>query len=194
MLVAEADANGRLAPHFLSVKAEQIGPTHVRDVFSGQALSLHPLSAFFMKDPALCAIAGRFFATAAYGLALGRGQAALCGAYWDLVGAILSAARLYRQALDRQADGRGTRQRAGAEEAACSTPAGVSDALLLEEFASSRKVRCPACGGALQFRRYHSVGPDEESFPAEYACRACGRNVPRTIDRTDLEGWLRGEN
>jgi hypothetical protein len=191
VLVAAADSKGRPVTHCLQMQTEQIGPTHVRDVFNGQVLSLHPLSGFFMKDPSLCAIAGRFFASTAYDLALGCGQTELGGAYWDLVGAILSAAHLYRQALDRQAQGRGTRQRAGAEEAARSTPAGLSEAMLLEEFASSRKVCCPACGGALHFRRYHPVGPDEEDFPAEYACRSCGRDVPHTIDRTDLERWLR---
>jgi hypothetical protein len=189
MVFTETDGNGGRTSHLLRFQTERIGPTHVRDVFSGQVLSLHPLSGFFMKDPALCAIAGRFFVSGAHELALGRGLATLCGTYWDLVGAILAAAHLYRQALDRQAAGRGTRQRRGAE-AAASTPNGVSEAMLLEEFASSRKIRCTDCSGALRLRRYHPAGSDEDNFAADYACRRCGRDVPCTISRSDLERWL----
>jgi hypothetical protein len=189
--VAEVDGTaGRTSPR-LSPQIEQLSPSHVRDVFSGHLLSLHPLSCFFMKDAALCAIAGRFFASAEYDLALERGHAALCGPYWDLVGAILSAAHLYRQALDRQSQTRRSHQRGGAEEAARSEAIGASHALLLEDFAAVNKLRCPACGGPLQLLRYHPVGPGGENFPAEYACRSCSRNVPLTIDRSDLEGWLR---
>ena len=44
-----------------------IGPNYKRppsgapDAFRGQVLSLHPLSGFFMMDPALRAVAGNFF-------------------------------------------------------------------------------------------------------------------------------------
>jgi hypothetical protein len=189
--ISEADGKGGRASRILSLQTERIGPTHVRDVFTGHILSLHPLSGFFMTDPALCAIAGRFFATEAHDLALGRGLATLCGAYWDLVGAILSAAHLYRQALDQQANGRGARCRAGGEQAARSSEDNISDATLLEEFAQGRKICCPACRGPLLFRDYTPVGTDEEAFPAEYSCRCCGGAVAITIDRADLERWLR---
>jgi hypothetical protein len=190
VLVAEADDKGGWTSRRLSLQTEQIGPTHVRDVFSGQVLSLHPLSGFVMKDPALCAIAGRFFASAEDGLALERGHAALCDAYWDFVGAILSAARLYRQELDRQAQTRHCHQRGGAEEAARREATGASDALLLEDFAAAQQFHCLACGGPLQLLRYQPVGPSAESFPAEFTCRSCGRSTCLCIDRSDLECWL----
>jgi hypothetical protein len=193
MLVAEADGKGQYVSHFLHVRTEQIGPTHVRDLFSGQVLSLHPLSAFVMKDRALCAIAGRFFASDAYDLALGRGLATLCSAYWDLVGAILAAAHMYRQALDQQAQRRGSRQRAGAEKIASVTTSAVSEGFLLEEFAKSRKLLCPSCGGALRCRGYHPVKPGEEGCVVDYACGACGRDVPRTLGFADLKDGLRPE-
>jgi hypothetical protein len=191
VVVAAADGKGRRSARRLRLRTERIGASHVRDVFSGQVLSLHPLSGFFMKDPALCAIAGRFFATPAHDLALHQGGVELCGSYWDLVGAILTAAKLYRQALDRQAKNRGRYERQPVEEPRDPAAAGTSPETLLEEFAASRRVRCPACGGALRLKSFRSAVADAESFPAEYACRACKRKVPRTISHSDLERWLR---
>ena len=52
----------------------RIGPPHVQDVFSGQVLSLHPLSAFFMKDPKACAAAGSFLTSGAYEDVMTRGK------------------------------------------------------------------------------------------------------------------------
>src|SRR5262249_23571423 len=58
-----AGADGQVIPKRICLPTERVGPTHVPDVFSGQILSLHPLSGFFMKDPALCAVAGAIFAS-----------------------------------------------------------------------------------------------------------------------------------
>ncbi len=43
-LVAKGDGNGGLTCQTLRMRTEHIGPTHLRDAFSGQVLSLHPLS------------------------------------------------------------------------------------------------------------------------------------------------------
>jgi hypothetical protein len=74
------------------------------DVFGGQLLSLHPLSGFVMKDPALCATVGRFCLSDAYERVMVEGRAEGSSEYREFVGAILTAAALYRQALDRQAE------------------------------------------------------------------------------------------
>src|SRR5262249_28247822 len=97
--------------HMQNQPIEQPDGRVIPDVFGGQVLSLHPLSGFFMKDPALCTIAGRFFLSDAYERAMVQGRAEDCAEYWEFVGAILTAAGLYRQALDRQAERRGVRQR-----------------------------------------------------------------------------------
>ena len=62
-----------------------------RDVFSGQVLALHPLSGFFMKDEALCAVAGRFFASSEHDTIMQTGKADDDPTYWDFVGALLNA-------------------------------------------------------------------------------------------------------
>jgi len=190
----ETDGKGGKKSHAISLKTEQIGPDHVRDVFCGQVLSLHPLSGFLMKDKALSAIAGRFFATEAHDWALARGQATLCSAYWELVEAILTAALLYRQALDRQDEGRGTRCREAVEGMDIEARAEFDETTLLEDFATHRNIRCPACGAALRLLRYEPAAADEETFRAQYYCSVCRRTVPLTIACTDLENWIRSSD
>jgi hypothetical protein len=190
-IAVEKEPTGVSVPQAVCFDTDPIGPTHVRDVFSGQVLSLHPLSGFFMKDPALCAIAGHFFATDAYERALRYGQAHLCSAYWNLIGAILTAAHFYRQALDRQPERRGVHQRENADHLARTRPEDDSESTLLEDFALARKIRCARCGGELRLRTYHAAEPGATIFPADYACHACGHPVTITIAWTDLETWLR---
>jgi hypothetical protein len=161
------------------------------DVFSGQVLSLHPLSGFFMKDSGLCAIAGRFFGSEAHDRALHGGDAEGCPEYWDLVGAILSAAHLYRQALDDQGRRRGTRRNSSSSvEAAAVGAVNQSDAGFLEDFAAARGLRCPGCGGPLCLRTYVPAAEGAEQFAADFHCPACATQIRHVILRADLESWL----
>src|SRR5262249_35008521 len=135
------------------------------DVFSGQVLSLHPLSGFFMKDSSLCAIAGRFFGSEAHDRALRGGDGKGCPEYWALIGAILSAAHLYRQALDDQGGRRGTRRNSSRPvEAAAVGAVNQSDAGFLEDFAAARGLRCPACDGPLRLRTYVPAAEGAQQF------------------------------
>jgi DNA-directed RNA polymerase subunit RPC12/RpoP len=190
-MVVVKDQGRKRARQSITIKTERIGPNHVRDVFSGQVLSLHPLSGFFMKDPALCAIAGRFFTSKTAVRGITPGQVERCGDYWDLVGAILGAAHLYRQALDRQADARGVRQREGAERVAAVGPLDYGESSILEAFAEARQIRCPACGGKLIYDKYHPAEAGASTFQVEYTCNSCKRPVPISVDATDFVPWLR---
>lgn len=168
------------------------GGTEGRDAFNGQVLSLHPLSGFFMKDPALLAAAGRFFGTTAHDRALVQGKASSSKAYWDLVGAILTAAHLYRNALDRQERGRGTRAAVSLEvQAAPAADEGGDDLALLRDFLSARGVKCPRCQAEVELRSAEPVGTEADAFDAHLTCRACRRGVTRRVATDDLLNWLR---
>jgi hypothetical protein len=163
----------------------------VPDVFGGQVLGLHPLSGFFMMDPALCAVAGRFFRSDAYERVMVQGRADTCPEYWDLIGAILTAAGLYRQALDRQAERRGVHQRNSDDpDLACVTDGGRSESGLLEEFAAGLGLRCAPCGGELVSRSFDPGDAKDDGFDAEFTCRDCGHESRHRIVRHDLEEWL----
>jgi hypothetical protein len=172
---------------------EQPDGSVIPDAFAGQVLALHPLSGFFMKDPALCAIAGRFIVSDAYERAMVQGQAGDCASYWDFVGAILTAAALYRQALDRQAERRGVRQRHSDDPDLAEVTDGTrSEAGLLEEFARGFGLRCPRCGGTLRARGFDPVDAGDDDFDDDFACRDCGHPSRHCIARQDLESWLVG--
>ena len=161
-----------------------------RDAFDGQVLALHPLSGFFMKDPALRAVAGRFFGTSAYDRALTQGKASSSKAYWDLVGAILTAAHLYRNALDRQERGRGTRAAVSLEVRAAPAVDGTEDDLApLRDFLSGRGVKCPRCRTEFELRSAEPVDAGA-AFDAHLACRKCHRAVTHRVPTDDLMRWL----
>jgi hypothetical protein len=163
----------------------------IPDAFGGQVLSLHPLSGFFMKDPALCAIAGRYFLSPDYERGAGRGHAADCAEYWSFVGAILTAAGLYRQALDQQAECRGARRRPNEAADLAEVPdVARSPAGLLEEFAAGAGLRCVRCGGEFLSQGFHPATAGDDAFDADFTCRRCGREARHRIARPDLTAWL----
>lgn len=168
------------------------GGAEGRDAFNGQVLSLHPLSGFFMKDPALLAVAGKFFGTTAYDRALTQGKASSSKAYWDFVGAILTAAHLYRNALDRQVSGRGTRAAVSLDAHAPPVAGECCDDLaLLRDFLSARGVKCPHCRAEVELRSAESVGAGADTFDTHLTCRACRRAITHPVATDDLLDWLR---
>jgi hypothetical protein len=179
--------------HCQNQPVERPDGTVIPDVFRGQVLSLHPLSGFFMKDPGLCAVAGQFFGSAdAHDRVFVQGRTD-CGEYWDLVGAILTAAHLYRLALDEQQQKRGVRERNGAaaiDEAVA--PSELSVAGLLEQFAAARGLRCPNCHGPVCLdERRSDRESDGDFFQAHFTCRGgCGRSLALSIAEDELREWL----
>jgi hypothetical protein len=166
-----------------------------RDAFNGQVLALHPLSGFFMKDPALMAVAGRFFGTTAYDRALTHGKASSSAAYWNLIGAILAAAHLYRNALDRQERGRGTRATVSLEIQAPPAVDEVGDDLaLLRDFLSTRGLTCPRCRSAVELRSADPAGAGTDAFDAHLTCRTCSRAVTHRVATDDLMRWFHSDN
>lgn len=191
--ISEPDAQGRLVPRTLSMRTEHIGPTHVRDVFSGQVLSLHPLSGFFMKDPALCEVAGRFFSSKAYEQALVLGNAESCREYWDLLGAILTAAHVYRQAWEDHDQRRDVYVNVDAETVQRGHGASLSDAEMLTQFARDHGIRCTSCGSELRLLNYHPAEKDAKEFQADFRCRLCDRTQAVTISKESLLQGLLGD-
>ena len=172
------------------MRTEHLGPTHVRDVFSGQVLSLHPLSGFFMKDPGLCAIAGRFFGSEAYEQALVRGDAESCREYWGLLGAILSAAHEYRQAWESYDQQRGQHVTADAAAVVQGQGAVSSGAGMVTDFARAQRIRCADCGHELQCLRFYPAEEEAVQFQAEFRCSHCAREQSVMICEDTFRQWL----
>ena len=181
----------------ITSRTPPIGPRgFIPDVFSGQILSLHPLSGFFMKGSS-SAIAGRFLTSSSFEAVMSRGRFENHPLYWDLVGAILTAAHSYRSALDCQAQNRGVRLRGGdaAKSLACQPVPGESSASsLFEDFAAFRGIHCPHCKGSVSLDEYLPATKNSDHCVVRYWCRGCQRVVPTEVQRSILEDWLLSGN
>lgn len=190
--VIKGNRRGRRTRESVTWENPHLGPTHVKDVLSGQVLSLHPLSAFFMQDPESCAVAGKFFASDSYTQVMGKGQVKFCPDYWDLVGAILMNAYRYRQALDLQPHQRRTRGGQAREtEETAKEGNELSEKGMLEDFAAYRNLRCPTpqCTGNLQFKRLYP-GENEDERIAKFNCSKCQGIVQDRFAFADLRQFL----
>jgi hypothetical protein len=174
--------------HMQNQPIEDRGGRLMPDVFCGQVLSLHPLSGFFMQDPALRAVAGRFFASDRYAEILANGLPE----YWDVVGAILTAVHLYRRGADEQAQARGVRSRGGdVVDTIAAANGNNSHAQLLEDFAVDQKVSCPnpECHRPLHFVRAYPAG-DNAEVRVDYACPDCNQAIKAIFPSKALVAWL----
>jgi hypothetical protein len=189
LAICETGPGGQKTVRHHPIPTKRIEPTHLPDVFSGQVLSLHPLSGFFMMDPVLCDVAGQFFAAPNYDQISANGGPE----YWRLIGAILTAGLYYRQASDEQANGRGFYFNHGnAVEPVAAHADDGSHALLFEDFASSQEVTCshPNCTGQLQFVAY-ILSPDQLNIQIQYRCNACNSSISPTFPSEALADWLK---
>jgi hypothetical protein len=162
------------------------GVHYLPDVFSGQILSLHPLSAIIMKDPALLEIVGRFVASPQYDCVARTRQADDCPLYWEFIGAILTAANLYRVASETARSKRGTICYGGE---ATSQVAGNSSLPLIapafEEHAAAYDWRC-LCGGRLTYVVHREASDEPSSVLVNYRCALCRADSERLIHRAEF--------
>ena len=140
-----------------------------------------------MKDPALLAVAGRFFGTDAYPRVFERGEANV-PEYWDVVGAILTAGHQYRQALDRQAARRGVGATVVPRGEVTTGADTMSTHGLLEDYAIDRGIRCPGCGGELRLGGVDPAAPGSDAR-VTFVCAPCRRDVSVVIRQADLVSW-----
>jgi len=168
------DGSGQLAPKEVAWKTPRIGPEVVHDVFSGQVLSLHPLTWFFLSDEALCEVAGRFFNLPNFETVMSGRSADNCDEYWELVGAIVTAAFQYRSArseFERQhhvvvAGGDSTKA-VTRGEAPAALATGIEDYILHEG------IRC-RCGANLCFLDLQPMESIGAPRGVQLRCEDCG--------------------
>ena len=167
------------------------GVHYLQDVFSGQILSLHPLSAIVMQDPALLEVVGRFVASSEYDRVIRRADD--CPLYWEFIGAILTAANLYRIATETARNKRGTNCYGGDATSQVAGDSGMSSiASAFEEHTAACDWKC-LCGGRLTYV-VHREAQDEPGWVlVNYRCALCRADSERLIHQdkcaqTLLEG------
>jgi hypothetical protein len=176
--------------HYQNQPFELSNGALISDAFCGQVLAQHPLSAFFMSDPALCATAGALCSRPDYDQLLRDGTVAGCSDYWNLVDAILTAAAMYRQARAAQPPDRGRRGRKVPTRPMdpAEVPTSKSTATVVDLFCSATvKWPCPACGGPL-IPANDGVGThgDDGRVELRFTCQGCATSQVRRVSREGL--------
>ena len=177
-------------------ETEQIGPTHIRDAFNGQVLSLHPISGFIMRDPAMCEIAGEYFGMDDYDEIASRGQLGRRPEYWRLVGVIMLAASKYGLAREAQENARGRRKQIGSEtlDGVAHDAAPPPETLMWDDYAAERQIRCKSCGSKLRFDRREAPKKLSETATIYFRCAECSESAVHRVCEADLASFLGCDN
>jgi hypothetical protein len=190
VLAGRQDRDGTMSLEAITLQSEAVGPTYLPDVFRGHVLALHPLSAFFMSDPGLCSVAGRFFSGPGYELVLRRRGGDLSTDYWHLLGAILSAAHLYRRALERQAMRPSVLRKTARASSETIKPDQRSTASYVDEYFEMQGIVC-TCGGKVHAVIDENVTLLSESTAVMSAiCTCCGNPMQIKLDENAIRDWF----
>jgi hypothetical protein len=171
------------------------GAAALPDVFTGQVLSLHPLSAVVMRDPILRTLVGRFLVAPEYETIMASRNAQHSAAYWGMVEAVVIAAALYRQQRQTRSQRRAVWLNGG--EATCNLEgpdAALTERLAFqafEDYAAIRKLRC-GCGGRLHFQSHEPVPRADDRLRVHYRCAACSRTRTHQVTQEELREILLG--
>jgi len=182
--------DGSLTQNGMLVEMPRIGPEVLPDVFSGQILALHPLTWFLFADAALREVAGQFFVSKEVE-GFSRGQAGDYPKYWELIGAILTAAHMYRIAHDGFENRRGVREQGGNSVDAITSEDTPSARAFLDDFIASRDLRCP-CGATYRCELLEPAREEEESRQVPVICSNCGHRDTLVVTQAEIEAFLLG--
>jgi hypothetical protein len=155
---------------------DRAGPGGHRDAFSGQVLSLHPLSAFVMNDTAHLQAVGSWIGHPDHDRLVRDGLVGTCPAYWDSIATILIAAHEYKMV------------RASRDEAAPPV------ATTLEDYAAARGIACGSCGGPARFAGRGPLPIGDEDALVEFRCHGCGRPFRSIVPLAGFRSWLLGDD
>ncbi len=173
----------------LWVNMPPIGPEVIPDVFSGQILALHPLTWFLFADPALSETVGRFLRTWEFDTVAQGHDAHDCVLYWEMIGAILTAADLYRIAHDDFENRRGVHEQGGDALAAAASEDSPSAQAYMDDYIASRNLCCP-CGSQYTCGTIEVAADKQESRQVPLICRSCGREDSVLVTEAEFEAYL----
>ena len=130
-----------------------------QDVFRGQVLALHPLSAIVLTAPEHLTVIGRWVGHPEFDQLQAEGRIGECPEYWDVVATILIAAHEYSASRERWELNRGSKPvtSTAAIQDKTRDDATASARVLFEDFATKRGVVCPACFAPLRYDRFEAV-------------------------------------
>jgi hypothetical protein len=170
-------------------RASDAGEVH-RDVFCGQVLAIHPLSAVVLSSPEHLAVIGNWLGHRDYETLYASNRFGQCDEYWDFVATILIAAHEYDRSRRRWDERRGQPTRAASDRlpAQARDDSVASARVLFEDFAAARGLHCPRCSGPLDYVRYETPPDGSSGVAVSFRCRSCGEQTTVPVERGDVAG------
>jgi hypothetical protein len=170
-------------------------PGETRDVFCGQVLALHPLSAIALNEPQHLQAIGAWVGHPDYEALHQQGQEGSSAEYWELVATILTAAHEYWHARDHWDATRGEKTIVSGDAVGrhARDDADASVGMLFEDFAAARRIICSDCSGSLEYLEHGLPREGECTVCVTYRCRSCARQIPIPVEETDLSQWITEE-
>jgi len=160
----------------------------VRDVFCGQVLSLHPLSAIVLTDPVHLTTIGNWIGHADCDRLHKNQEADAYPEYWEMVATILIAAHEYKHSHEQWKQSRTDHQLTDSETVSrqARDDGVVSAALMFEDYAASLRILCSACAGPLHYESHRLPTEDCSNTEVTFRCRACDEPNLISVSADDL--------
>jgi hypothetical protein len=181
--------DGKVKINGMWIDMPRIGAEVIPDVFSGQILALHPLTWFLFSDPALCETVGLFLRTWEFDT-VAQGRATQdCVLYWEMIGAILTAAHLYRIAHDEFENRRGVHETGGDVVDTVTIDDAPSPQAFMDYYISSRNLRCQ-CGSRYTCGTMEPATEEQKSREVPLICRDCGHRDSILVTEAEIQELL----
>ncbi|MEQ8636375.1 hypothetical protein [Gimesia maris] len=161
----------------------------ISQIFWGQVLSLHPLSAFVLNDPAALTVIGNWVGHPEHQHLSELNQVANSKEYWEVVLIILIAANEYKKSHQKWDESRGKNELVDTPvvEQNTSITSDLSVAENIEDYLARRSIFCEECAGLLG---YHDPLATGNQGTVHLRCRSCGQKTSMKIDPVDFKNYL----
>lgn len=164
------------------------------DVFSGQVLSLHPLTWRLFSCDRLSEMLGQFLVSPRFREVTEKNKTDRCSEYWSIVQAILESAMLYRLALQNDERRRPTKSsRTRTSDDAIVTAQAPPDVDSVDEVTrqlNQRFGRCTECGDLLVVAKKPSPQRAKKRIRYWMQCRGCKQKFPHEANASTLRDLL----
>ena len=154
---------------------QEVEGGEILNVFSGQVLSLHPLSAVILTDPVSMVAIGNWIGHPDYQQLTAENNVGSSEEYWNIVLTILIAAHEYRGSHQRWNESRGQTEFANnkAVTLAKQGEKTFSETEAFESYVAENLIFCEKCSGILEYKNYAIEKEEDSPCIATYFCSQC---------------------
>ncbi|MCI0380096.1 MAG: hypothetical protein L0215_21135 [Gemmataceae bacterium] len=160
-----------------------------RDVFCGQILALHPLSAIVLTSPQHLEVIGNYLGLTEHDALVTDRRIVETEEYWDMVSTVLVAAHEYDRSRRRWDETRDHSILTSSDlvEQQARDDATASVRVFFEEYVAARRRFCPECSGTLSFVRHEPGGTaDSPAAIVHLICMSCNRETAIEVGQDDV--------